>query len=69
MPPQPAQEREPSRRRPWHQGPDFCNGIHIECWPHICCRFVGDQQRRGAAADKTNSPRIGSNNLAAFVSI
>jgi hypothetical protein len=21
MPPQPAQEREPSRRRPWHQGP------------------------------------------------
>jgi len=22
MPPQPAQEREPSRRRPWHQGPE-----------------------------------------------
>jgi len=21
VPPQPAQEREPSRRRPWHQGP------------------------------------------------
>src|SRR5258708_8891443 len=36
-PPQPAQEREPSRRRPWHQGPGDAdcrwNLFSMYCWP------------------------------------
>ena len=39
VPPQPAQEREPSRRRPWHQGPG-----DVDCrWNlfSMYCRPVG----------------------------
>src|SRR6266436_6890506 len=39
VPPQPAQEREPSRRRPWHQGPG-----DADCrWNlfSMYCRLVG----------------------------
>src|ERR1700682_5009019 len=39
VPPQPSQEREPSRRRPWHQGP----GDVDCCWNlfSMYCRPVG----------------------------